>query len=547
MTDERYLLEALGRYVNEAIIQVCGGGIQDQIEKDQLRDLARTTISFPNQTKLPPGIGGKPHDIEVKTALSLFHRWKRANKDTKVEVISDLGIVREVPTPRILAELLVTEFLEAACRQDSVVHDLRVQPSGVICIITYARSELLRQAGRLPCPHCCQWCKGTKGLWWHQQQKHKIEYSEATTVASSSVNELAIVVYSPNTVLRSNNTSTTNGSTEPLPVHGRQQQRQHHMTTDDPIEFAKNGDLDGLKNAVMYKGYQPLNDWDRRGANPLHWAAGSGHLDIVKYLVEDCHIDPNQGQRGKRSFSGRTALHWAARNGHLETVEYLVGNTLHPVNLETATIDGTTAFCWAAWQGHLHVMDLLYSKGCNIHTTNSFGCNPVLWCAQGKGEESTILEWLAEKQSRMDVTNHNGHGVLHKAAQRGWKVGCHWFVNKILQGNNRTGSSMTANEIANALRLVGPDTEGYCPSDLAGMEGNEELAKFLVGVELDVIERVATSNTGPLSLPEWLGDSRGTQAYCANEQFVWEPQGGIRRMKGKLSTITIKSIEAIKE
>lgn len=105
------------------------------------------------------------------------------------------------------------------------------------------------------------------------------------------------------------------------------------------------------------KGYIPSNDWDRRGANPLHWAAGSGHLQIVRYLVENCRMDPNQGQRGKRAFSGRTALHWAARNGHYETVEYFVNLPFNPIDLEAATIDGTTAFCWAAWQGHLRIME----------------------------------------------------------------------------------------------------------------------------------------------------------------------------------------------
>lgn len=99
----------------------------------------------------------------------------------------------------------------------------------------------------------------------------------------------------------------------------------------------------------------PSSEIDRRGASPLHWAAGSGHLDITRYLVEECACDPVQGQRGKRSFSGRTALHWAARNGHLDIVQYLVRNL--GVDLEAATIDGTTAFCWASWQGHLKIME----------------------------------------------------------------------------------------------------------------------------------------------------------------------------------------------
>jgi ankyrin repeat protein len=86
----------------------------------------------------------------------------------------------------------------------------------------------------------------------------------------------------------------------------------------------------------------------------LHWAAGSGHVSIVSYLTEKCNFAPDQGQIGKRSFSGRTPLHWAARNGHLTVVHYLIAQC--NVDIEAKTLDGTTAFCWAAWQGHLDVM-----------------------------------------------------------------------------------------------------------------------------------------------------------------------------------------------
>jgi hypothetical protein len=155
--EETNLLDKIGRDIHEAIIQICGGGIQ-HAEEEQLRDIVRSSISFPNN-KHPSDVGGKPHDIEVRVAMSLFHRWRRSSGNSTIQVISDLGITRDITAPRRLAELCVP-LLEDACREDGIAYDIRTQPSGVICIVTYERSERLRQAGKLPCPHCCQWCKG---------------------------------------------------------------------------------------------------------------------------------------------------------------------------------------------------------------------------------------------------------------------------------------------------------------------------------------------------------------------------------------------------
>lgn len=105
---------------------------------------------------------------------------------------------------------------------------------------------------------------------------------------------------------------------------------------------------------VAQDGYNPRESCDRNGASLLLWAAGSGQLRIVRYLIETCGCSPDLPQRGKRSFSGRTALHWASRNGQLEVVRYLVEKC--DVNVDASTADGTTALCWSSWQGHLPVM-----------------------------------------------------------------------------------------------------------------------------------------------------------------------------------------------
>ena len=52
---------------------------------------------------------------------------------------------------------------------------------------------------------------------------------------------------------------------------------------------------------------------------PLHTAALSGAVEVVKYFTEDLKIDVNlPGQ-----YKG-TALHRAAEKGHLDTVKYLI-------------------------------------------------------------------------------------------------------------------------------------------------------------------------------------------------------------------------------
>ena len=52
--------------------------------------------------------------------------------------------------------------------------------------------------------------------------------------------------------------------------------------------------------------------------NPLLLASAGGHLDTVKYLVEECHCDPTVDK------AGQTPLALAYSKRHLETVKYLV-------------------------------------------------------------------------------------------------------------------------------------------------------------------------------------------------------------------------------
>ncbi|RDD34928.1 Ankyrin repeat protein [Wolbachia endosymbiont of Cylisticus convexus] len=62
------------------------------------------------------------------------------------------------------------------------------------------------------------------------------------------------------------------------------------------------------------------------GETALHEAARNGHLDVVKYLVDDKKADVNQ-----KDICGETALHEAARNGHKDVVTTLLKKGANPL------------------------------------------------------------------------------------------------------------------------------------------------------------------------------------------------------------------------
>ena len=98
-----------------------------------------------------------------------------------------------------------------------------------------------------------------------------------------------------------------------------------------------------------------LEPKDKTGDTPLHWCAAMGHLDIVKYLMEEyngSYID-----REPRNIYDVTPLHAAALEGHREIVEYLMRRVR---DKEPKDKDGNTILHWSAGKGHLDVIKYLF-------------------------------------------------------------------------------------------------------------------------------------------------------------------------------------------
>ncbi|KAH6909226.1 prosome, macropain 26S subunit, non-ATPase, 10, isoform CRA_c [Coprinopsis sp. MPI-PUGE-AT-0042] len=81
---------------------------------------------------------------------------------------------------------------------------------------------------------------------------------------------------------------------------------------------AQNKQLSVLK-ALLADNSGLLNTVDADERTPLHWAAWSGSVDIVRFLVDQ------KAEIDKTDNSGWTALHIAASAGNLEVVQELIG------------------------------------------------------------------------------------------------------------------------------------------------------------------------------------------------------------------------------
>jgi len=97
---------------------------------------------------------------------------------------------------------------------------------------------------------------------------------------------------------------------------------------------------------------------ERVSANPQVWfryAAGNGHLEMVKYLVEKFELTA-----GDVRSRDNHALRCAAANGHIEMVQYLVEK--FELTAEDARANDNVVLRWAASNGHLEMVQYLVEQ-----------------------------------------------------------------------------------------------------------------------------------------------------------------------------------------
>ncbi|CAL52747.1 Ankyrin repeat [Ostreococcus tauri] len=458
------------------------------LERTDPSKIARATSST--------GGGSVQCDVECGVAGALFRALRTVNCDESspeatVRTTSPYGVERD-HTVRTLAQATLDAI--PAETYTAIFADARLRDgsdSGTIYACTLERYAELREEGRAMCSKCGKFVTGgERGLWWHRKTKHADAHAEAMEAVDRERNALVAI---SSTALKArvngadaayvDNKSKKKTREDDLSAGVSAARSGDHSVLDALIaarrvkalpspglESARRGDLESLR-VLVRDGWDPTSTSavDRHGSNALLWAAGGGHVECVKFLIESCGMDPEKAvQNGRRSYAGRSALHWAARNGHIDVVKYLLSRG---VDVDSKTSDGSTAFAWACWQGHINVMRYLVEQArCDYLHRNAYGCNCACWSAMGPGGVE-CCEYLRSLGVEFNLINANGHSALHKASQRGNREVCEWLLEN-------------AREIGLTAAHAAPDAERYDPSGHARVEGFADLAAWLAERQL---------------------------------------------------------------
>ena len=187
---------------------------------------------------------------------------------------------------------------------------------------------------------------------------------------------------------------------------------------------------------------------------PLFKAVSDGDISVVKWLVEEEGLDPNQVDS-----DGFTPLLAAVELGNLEMVRYLVEERgADPSNSDW---EGHTALGLALKKGHLQIVKWLVVKlGISFHKDDDWG-EAILLNVVEYGHLD-IVQWLVDEKG-VNPRGDDEEDPLIIAAYEGHSQIVKWLLDK---------PEIISNEPATFLTSFLMDVVGY---------GHLEIVKYLVG------------------------------------------------------------------
>ena len=201
---------------------------------------------------------------------------------------------------------------------------------------------------------------------------------------------------------------------------------------------------------------------DKHGRTPFFLACSSGNLETARFLLKTMREKEHDCTTTAMN-DGRTPLSKAAGRGHVEIVKMLLEevHVVSAINVQE-TARKRTALHWAAYNGRTEVVDVLLQKGADATIEDSNGKTALALCGQGwakdkSGDRVPIIITLVDHDRE---TAANDAELMATAAIKGsTKV-----IEKLLNAKAHPSKQ---------------DEHGWTPLQLAKQYGNTDAATLL--------------------------------------------------------------------
>ena len=248
-----------------------------------------------------------------------------------------------------------------------------------------------------------------------------------------------------------------------------------------------------------------VNQTDKDGNTAIIGAAFSGHLEIVKFLLEDCHADIDL-----KNNIGCSALWIAAGYGHVHILEYLIQRVM---NGEESSLDlvkvfsegnssGDTPLLAAVSKGHVKVVEIILSSMQDdawaiLTCTNKTGDTP-LSVAVGAGYEGPLLNLLIDCEEKFGNDKEESRPLHSKNAMG---------LTPLLVASERNFTNVAKELISRGADISMTDEKGRTPLAIASFCGCMDVMEYLLSN--DDVKKLLDARDASGCTPLWLAARTG--------------------------------------
>ena len=157
------------------------------------------------------------------------------------------------------------------------------------------------------------------------------------------------------------------------------------------------------------------------GQNCLHIAAGRGHFNLCKTLIEKINFNVHMVDNKKWA-----ALHYAAQNGSYKLMKYFIAKG---TDVLLKTEDGLNCLHIAACHGHLNLCKTLVNEiNFDVNIADDEGWTALHRSAQSGNDE--LFGFIADKGTDVFLKTKGGQNCLHIASLSGDLNLCNILIGK---------------------------------------------------------------------------------------------------------------------